>query len=122
MNRDLPFPWWPSIDPGKKIQMQNLFFFVQAHRIFQDQLPTLNPLFLLIMIPIFNKLIYPAFEKCGRPLSPIKGRLVPGMLLFCVSFIMAALLQIPLNQKQSVYWGKTFHLKRKKKENLFDQF
>ena len=60
-----------------------------------DQVPVLNPLFLLMMIPILNKIVYPLCQHFVdvRPLR----KMAVGMLLTSFSFVLAALVEFVLN-------------------------
>ena len=46
----------------------------------------------MILIPTFNWIIYPAFEKCNLLKKPLQ-RMTVGMLLACVAFMISALLE-----------------------------
>ena len=41
-------------------------------QILPDQIQLLNSLMILLFLPIFQKLIYPAFEWCGVTVSPLR--------------------------------------------------
>ncbi|KAK3083214.1 hypothetical protein FSP39_016931, partial [Pinctada imbricata] len=62
-------------------------------RLKPDQMPSLNALFIIVMIPLFEKLIYPCLDKCKIPNRPLQ-RMVAGMFLCAASFVIAAVLQI----------------------------
>eukprot|EP01087_Luapelamoeba_hula_P015645 TRINITY_DN4699_c0_g1_i1.p1 TRINITY_DN4699_c0_g1~~TRINITY_DN4699_c0_g1_i1.p1 ORF type:complete len:563 (-),score=65.16 TRINITY_DN4699_c0_g1_i1:195-1883(-) len=62
-----------------------------------DQIPTLNPLLLLAMIPIFNKLVYPGLSKIGINLKPLM-RMTIGMALAVASFIASGLIELWLQE------------------------
>jgi len=61
-----------------------------------DQIPAFNPLLVLIMVPIFDWCVYPAFAKCKIPLRPLQ-RMAIGMLLTSASFVVAAFVQLSLD-------------------------
>jgi len=56
------------------------------------QIAGLNPLFVMIIIPLLNTLVYGPFERRGRPLKPLH-RMTAGMLLAAFSFVAVALIQ-----------------------------
>lgn len=60
-----------------------------------DQLQAVNPLLIVIFIPIFETCIYPAFAKIHFIDTPLK-KLVAGGFLASVAFIAAGLVEIQL--------------------------
>lgn len=40
--------------------------------ILPDQIQLLNALLILVLLPLFQKLIYPAFEFCGIRVTPLR--------------------------------------------------
>jgi hypothetical protein len=52
----------------------------------------------LILIPTFNWIIYPAFEKCNLLKKPLQ-RMTVGMLLACVAFMISALLEYKIQNE-----------------------
>lgn len=64
-----------------------------------DQVQALNPVFILIMIPIFETLIYPTLKKCNLLVRPLQ-RMCAGMLLAAFSFMMAAFVQIAIQNSR----------------------
>ncbi|KAG8849940.1 hypothetical protein FRB91_009480 [Serendipita sp. 411] len=57
-----------------------------------DLIQNLNPLTLIIFIPIFDKLIYPGMRKLGWNFTPIK-RIFVGFLTVGLAMVYAAVLQ-----------------------------
>ena len=53
----------------------------------------LNPIIVMVFIPIFETLIYPAVEAMGCAVTPLRKMSV-GMLLTGLSFVIIALLQV----------------------------
>jgi dipeptide/tripeptide permease len=53
----------------------------------------LNPLLTLSMIPVFDRLIYPFFKNRGITLHPLRHKMVAGMLLTALSFVVSGGLQ-----------------------------
>jgi len=60
-----------------------------------DHMQFFNPILVLILIPLFDSVIYPFFERCRMPLTPLK-RLVCGMLLAAIAFGITGFLQIKI--------------------------
>ncbi|XP_057300267.1 peptide transporter family 1-like isoform X1 [Hydractinia symbiolongicarpus] len=65
-----------------------------------DQIQFFNPVLVLILIPAFNIVIYPMFERCRLGLSPLK-KMVGGMLLAAVAFAITGFMQIKIQDVQS---------------------
>ncbi|KAH9310599.1 hypothetical protein KI387_025634, partial [Taxus chinensis] len=63
-----------------------------------DQMQALDPLLILIFIPLFSQIIYPFFEKYGNDLKPMK-RMVLGMFLCSLAFFMSGLLQLVIDKR-----------------------
>ncbi|CAL1686521.1 unnamed protein product [Lasius platythorax] len=62
-----------------------------------DQLQAVNPLLIIIFIPIFETCIYPIFEKIRMINTPLK-KLVAGGFLASVAFIVAGLVELELEK------------------------
>ncbi|VDN35255.1 unnamed protein product [Gongylonema pulchrum] len=60
--------------------------------ILPDQINTLNPLIILIMVPIFEAFIYPTARKFCN-ITPLR-KMATGGILAAVAFIMAGLVQV----------------------------
>ncbi|KAK3733272.1 hypothetical protein QZH41_011111 [Actinostola sp. cb2023] len=60
-----------------------------------DQMQALNPILVLILIPLYDAVIYPLFERCQMPLSPLR-RMTGGLGLAAIAFVMCAFLQIKI--------------------------
>jgi POT family proton-dependent oligopeptide transporter len=69
------------------------------------QVVTVNTIFLLSFIPIFNYWIYPALDKRGLKTTPLR-RLGVGLVLTAISFIIIALLhtRIDAGESPSIWW------------------
>ncbi|XP_053493167.1 solute carrier family 15 member 1b [Ictalurus furcatus] len=68
------------------------FFTVQP-----DQMQTVNPILILVMVPIVDSLVYPLIKKCGLNFTPLK-KMTVGMFLAALAFVAAALVQIQIDQ------------------------
>jgi len=60
--------------------------------IYPEQMQIVNPLLILILVPIFESLIYPAFKKCGL-LTPLQ-RICCGLILCGLSFVVSGFVEI----------------------------
>lgn len=60
-----------------------------------DQLQAVNPLLIIIFIPIFETCIYPVFAKIHFIDTPLK-KLVVGGFLASVAFIVAGIIEIQI--------------------------
>ena len=57
-----------------------------------EQIGVVNPLLIMALIPLFDKVIYPALRRRGYSLSPL-SRMGAGMVLSCISFLCSAAVQ-----------------------------
>jgi proton-dependent oligopeptide transporter, POT family len=57
-----------------------------------DVVNNLDPLFLIVFIPIFDWLIYPAIHRMGFNFTPLK-KIFAGFVCGCLSMIAAAVIQ-----------------------------
>ncbi|MBW4891382.1 POT family MFS transporter [Mucilaginibacter sp. HMF5004] len=64
--------------------------------ILPGQVQTVNPVFLLIFIPIFTYGVYPFFEKMGIKTTPLR-RIGAGLFLTGLSFVIIALIQTSID-------------------------
>ncbi|XP_062301514.1 solute carrier family 15 member 1b [Scomber scombrus] len=62
-----------------------------------DQMQTVNPILILILVPIMDSCLYPLIAKCKLNFSPLK-RMTVGMFLAALAFIAAGLVQLQIDQ------------------------
>jgi POT family proton-dependent oligopeptide transporter len=69
------------------------------------QVSTVNAVFLLIFIPVFNYWVYPYFDKLGLKTTPLR-RLGVGLVLTALSFVIIALIQTSIDHggAPSIWW------------------
>jgi len=69
-----------------------------------SQIQSLNPLFILILVPLFSRVIYPIWEH-RFPIS-MPGKIYAGMLLTTISFGVCSMVEflIQSGAKPSIYW------------------
>ena len=70
---------------------------LERHGVPNDIIQNLNPIAIIIMVPIFDHIIYPTFRKLGFPFTPIK-RMTVGFFFGAASMVAAAVMQ------QYIYW------------------
>ncbi|KAK2880259.1 solute carrier family 15 member 1b [Channa argus] len=62
-----------------------------------DQMQTVNPILILLLVPIMDSVVYPLISKCNLNFSPLK-RMTVGMLFAAIAFVAAALVQIQIDK------------------------
>ncbi|XP_047432579.1 solute carrier family 15 member 1-like [Mugil cephalus] len=62
-----------------------------------DQMQTVNPILILVLVPIMDSIIYPLISKCKLNFSPLK-RMTVGMFLAALAFVAAGLVQLQIDQ------------------------
>ncbi len=69
------------------------------------QVSTVNTIFLLLFIPLFNYWIYPSLDKIGWKTTPLR-RLGFGLVLTALSFVVIALIQTNIDHggSPSIWW------------------
>ncbi|XP_006036704.2 solute carrier family 15 member 2 isoform X1 [Alligator sinensis] len=63
-----------------------------------DQMQFLNPLLILIFIPIFDLGLYPLLNLCRLNFTPIK-KMATGMILAALAFAAAAIIEVKINER-----------------------
>ncbi|XP_048124616.1 solute carrier family 15 member 1b isoform X1 [Alosa alosa] len=61
-----------------------------------DQMQMMNPIMILIMVPIVDSLVYPLIKKCGLNFTPLK-RMTVGMLMAGLAFAAAGVVQLQID-------------------------
>ncbi|XP_054915057.1 solute carrier family 15 member 1b [Poeciliopsis prolifica] len=61
-----------------------------------DQMQTVNPILILIMVPIMDFIIYPLISKCKLNFTPLR-RITVGMFLAALAFVAAAMVQLQID-------------------------
>nr|QFR36152.1 peptide transporter [Lateolabrax japonicus] len=62
-----------------------------------DQMQTVNPILILVLVPIMDSVIYPLISKCKLNFTPLR-RMTVGMFLAALAFIAAALVQLQIDK------------------------
>lgn len=73
--------------------------------ILPEQINFINPLFLVLLIPVFTSFIFPFLEKKGIKPTPLR-KIGAGLVVIGLAFVIIALLQeqIDVGGKPSVWW------------------
>jgi POT family proton-dependent oligopeptide transporter len=66
-----------------------------------------NPILVLVLIPIMIYGVFPALEKAGIKITPIR-RMTAGMLATALSFVIVALIQSRLDAGAHLHWAWQF--------------
>ena len=61
-----------------------------------DQMQSVNSVLVLMLVPLFHRVVYPAARRCGLPCRPL-NKMALGMLLSGLSFVAAGLLQVSID-------------------------
>uniref|UniRef100_A0A8C8A2B2 Solute carrier family 15 member 1 n=1 Tax=Oryzias sinensis TaxID=183150 RepID=A0A8C8A2B2_9TELE len=61
-----------------------------------DQMQTVNPILILILVPIMDSLIYPLISKCKLNFTPLR-RITVGMFFAAMAFVVAAVVQLQID-------------------------
>ena len=77
-------------------------------RVKPEQMQLTNALLILLMIPVFDRVVYPSLRKCGVVLRPLK-RMAIGMALTGLSFVFAGILQSVIDAGEILRDGKEPH-------------
>jgi POT family proton-dependent oligopeptide transporter len=63
-----------------------------------EQVQAINPILILLFIPIFDLVLYPAIEKTGISLTPLR-KIGTGFVLMILTFILIAYIQTRLDRE-----------------------
>ena len=74
-------------------------------KILPEQINFINPLFLVLLIPVFTSFIFPFLEKRGMKPTPLR-KIGAGLVIIGLAFVIIALLQTTIDNggKPSVWW------------------
>ncbi|ETE65389.1 Solute carrier family 15 member 1 [Ophiophagus hannah] len=71
-----------------------------------DQMQTVNPILIVLMVPIVDVIIYPLIKKCHINFTPLR-KMTVGMLLAALAFVVAAVVQIGIDTEYITYEMKS---------------
>ncbi|XP_008933551.1 PREDICTED: solute carrier family 15 member 1, partial [Merops nubicus] len=67
-----------------------------------DQMQTVNPILIIIMVPVVDAVIYPLIKKCKINFTPLR-KITVGMFLASLAFVAAALVQVQIDKTIPVF-------------------
>ncbi|NXX65750.1 S15A1 protein, partial [Spizella passerina] len=67
-----------------------------------DQMQIVNPILIVIMVPVVDSLVYPLIKKCKLNFTPLK-KMTVGMFLGSMAFVAAALVQVQIDNNNPVF-------------------
>ncbi|OAQ97709.1 hypothetical protein LLEC1_03187 [Akanthomyces lecanii] len=76
---------------------------MMLHGVPNDIIQNLNPISIVIMIPIFDHGLYPLLRRLGLPFTPIK-RMTAGFFMATLSMVASAVMQYYIYQKSPCGW------------------
>ena len=104
----LPVPiWWTLFD-----QTGSRWTF-QATRMYgggfikPDQMQVANPVLILILLPVFDRFVYPLCAKCNFLKKPLQ-RMIMGGILCALSFVISGILELKLQTTYAIIPAEDF--------------
>ncbi|XP_009864381.1 PREDICTED: solute carrier family 15 member 1, partial [Apaloderma vittatum] len=73
-----------------------------AIQIQPDQMQTVNPILIIIMVPVVDTVVYPLIKKCKINFTPLR-KMTVGMFLAALAFVAAALVQVQIDKTLPVF-------------------
>ncbi|NXW46188.1 S15A1 protein, partial [Nyctiprogne leucopyga] len=73
-----------------------------AIQIQPDQMQTVNPILIVIMVPAVDAVVYPLIKKCKINFTPLR-KITVGMFLASMAFVAAAILQAQIDKTLPVF-------------------
>ncbi|NXU26828.1 S15A1 protein, partial [Thalassarche chlororhynchos] len=73
-----------------------------AIQIQPDQMQTVNPILIIVMVPVVDAVVYPLIKKCKINFTPLR-KITVGMFLASLAFVAAALLQVQIDKTLPVF-------------------
>ncbi|KAK9401755.1 solute carrier family 15 member 1 [Crotalus adamanteus] len=67
-----------------------------------DQMQTVNPILIVIMVPIVDAVVYPLIKKCHINFTPLR-KMTVGMILAALAFVVAAVVQVEIDKTLPVF-------------------
>nr|XP_008105147.1 PREDICTED: solute carrier family 15 member 1 isoform X2 [Anolis carolinensis] len=67
-----------------------------------DQMQTVNPILIVIMVPIVDAVVYPLIQKCHINFTPLR-KMTVGMLLAALAFVVAAVVQVQIDRTLPIF-------------------
>ncbi|KYK54250.1 hypothetical protein DCS_06207 [Drechmeria coniospora] len=76
---------------------------LELHGVPNDVIQNLNPISIVIMIPLIDHILYPGLRRLGIAFTPIK-RMTFGFLIAALSMVASAVMQYYIYQKSPCGW------------------
>ncbi|PFH56246.1 hypothetical protein XA68_16838 [Ophiocordyceps unilateralis] len=76
---------------------------MELHGVPNDIIQNLNPISILLIIPVIDHIIYPTLRKMGFAFTPIK-RMTTGFIIAALSMVASAVMQYYIYQKSPCGW------------------
>ena len=99
----IPLPlWWALFSQQGSswtLQAEQMDGSLGSTELRSDQIQFFNPVLVLILIPLFDVVMYPSLEKCGIKLTSLK-KMVGGMILAAIAFAITGFVQIKIEDVQ----------------------
>ncbi|NXT99860.1 S15A1 protein, partial [Buphagus erythrorhynchus] len=67
-----------------------------------DQMQIVNPILIVVMVPVVDSLLYPLIKKCKLNFTPLR-KMTVGMFLGSLAFVAAALVQVQIDKTSPVF-------------------
>ncbi|RMC06804.1 hypothetical protein DUI87_16250 [Hirundo rustica rustica] len=86
-----------------KMVLRVLFLYIPLPMfwaVFDQQI--VNPILIVIMVPVVDSLVYPLIKKCRLNFTPLK-KMTVGMFLGSLAFVAAALVQVQIDKTYPVF-------------------
>ncbi|NXR16430.1 S15A1 protein, partial [Cinclus mexicanus] len=104
----LPMFWAVFDQQGSRWTLQatamNGDFHLEKYLIFSHVhlLQIVNPILIVIMVPVVDSVVYPLIKKCKLNFTPLK-KMTVGMFLGSMAFVAAALVQVQIDKTYPVF-------------------
>ena len=103
----IPFFWALFDQKGSTwiIQAREMNLDVLGVTLAPSQILALNPILVMLLIPLFEYWVYPALARRGTPLTPLR-RMTLGMFFSGAAFVLVALIQMAMEggARPSILW------------------
>ncbi|KAM6140940.1 LOW QUALITY PROTEIN: solute carrier family 15 member 1 [Pterocles gutturalis] len=73
-----------------------------ALQIQPDQMQTVNPILIIVMVPVVDAVVYPLIKICKINFTPLR-KITVGMFLASLAFVAAALVQVQIDKTLPVF-------------------